>query len=85
MAASISFRHRITSELPNFVAEIKRIFQPREIREYLETIRRVGAVGHVLTDEQFEIFRAAGAIDDEPVRGAQDVLLVARIKSMLLD
>jgi hypothetical protein len=71
-------------ELPNFIAEIKQIFEPWEIREYLENIRRVGAFGHVCTDEEVEVFRAAGAIDEDPVRGAEDVLIVERIKELLL-
>lgn len=71
-------------ELPNFIAEIKRIFEPWEIREYLENIRRVGAFGHVCTDEEVEVFRAAGAIDGDPVCGAEDVLIVERIKELFL-
>lgn len=77
--------HReFAAELPAFVAEIKRIFEPWEIREHLENIRRVGAFGHVCTDEEVEVFRAAGALDENPVRDAEDVLAVARIKEMLL-
>jgi len=71
-------------ELPNFVAEVKRIFEPHEIREYLESVRRIGAMGHVATDEEFEFMRKAGAFDENPVRGAEDVLIVERIKEMLL-
>lgn len=72
------------AELPKFVAEIRCIFEPHEIRESLENIRRVGVFGHVCTDEEVEAFRAAGAIDEDPVRGAEDVLIVERIKEMLL-
>ncbi|MBI4481542.1 MAG: hypothetical protein HY652_01495 [Acidobacteria bacterium] len=81
-----SDRHpEFAAELPKFVAEVKRIFEPQEIREYLENIRRVGAFGHVCTDEEVEVFRAAGAIDEDPVWGAEDVLIVERIKEMLLE
>ncbi len=72
------------TELPNFVAEVKRIFEPHEIREYLENIRRIGAMGHVATDEAFDFMRKAGAFDENPIRGAEDVLIVERIKEMLL-
>ena len=41
-------------------------------------------MGHVATDEQFEMLRDAGALDEDPVRGAEDVLIVERIKEMLL-
>ncbi|MDQ3003329.1 MAG: hypothetical protein M3Y08_18975 [Fibrobacterota bacterium] len=70
-------------ELPFFIDEIKGLFSTPEIREYLETITRTGTMGHACTDEEFEIFREAGAIDDDPVRGAEDMLIVARIKEML--
>jgi len=71
-------------ELPQFIAEIKKIFSPTEIRDYLETIRRTGTMGHACTEAEFELFREAGAIDDDPVRGAEDMLIVARIREMLL-
>jgi len=77
-------RPEFAAELPNFVAEVKRIFEPREIREYLENIRWVGAFGHVCSDEEVEVFRAAGAIDENPLRGAEDVLIVERIKETLV-
>src|SRR3972149_6766035 len=67
------------AELPKFVAEITRIFEPHEIRGYLANIRRVGPLGHVCTDEEVEVLRAAGAIDEDPVRDAEDVLIVERI------
>ncbi len=34
-------------ELPKFIAEIKAIFQSWEIKEYLDNLERVGALGHV--------------------------------------
>ena len=73
------------AEIPNFVAEIKRIFQPWEIREYLENIRRVGSFGHICSDEEVEMLWAAGAIEDNPVKGAEDVLFVDRIKELLIE
>ena len=72
-------------ELPKFVERIKEIFQPYEIKEYMENVKRVGALGHVCTDEEFETFRKAGAILDDPVSGAKDVLLFERAKELLMD
>lgn len=72
-------------ELPKFVSEIKSIFQPLEIREYLENVRRVGVLGHVMSDDSFESFRAAGAVDEDVVRSAEEVLIMERIKELLLD
>ncbi len=71
-------------ELPQFIAEIKRIFSPTEIQDYLDNIRRTGTMGHACTEPEFELFREAGALDDDPVRGAEDMLIVARIREMLL-
>ena len=71
-------------ELPKFVDRIKEIFQPYEIKEYLENVKRVGALGHVCTDEEFETFRKARAILDDPVSGAKDVLLFERAKELLM-
>lgn len=77
-------RPEFAAELPSFVAEVKQIFGPHEIREYLENVRRIGAMGHVVTDEQFQFLKEAGTFDENPVRGAEDVLIVARIGEMLL-
>ncbi len=71
-------------QFPMFVAEIKRLFSPEEIRGCLSRIHRVGPLGHVLTDEQFEEFRAAGAVEDDPISDAEDVLRVERAQALLL-
>lgn len=71
--------------MPKFVAEIKDIFEPHEIRGFLENIRRVGPGAHIGTDEENEFMRKAGMFDEDPVRGAEDVLVVERIKEMLLE
>ena len=77
-------RPAIATELPKFVAEIKTVFEPWEIREYLSGVRRLGALGHVMGEKQFEEFRAAGAVDENIVTAAEDVFLVERMKALLL-
>lgn len=77
-------RPEVACELPNFVAEIKAIFSPAEIRVYLDNLKRVGDPGHVLADDKYEVMRNAGAFDDDVVRGAEDVILVGRIRELLL-
>jgi hypothetical protein len=72
------------SEVPSFVAEIRDIFGRGEIRTYLDTVHRVGPLGHVATDEVYEDMREAGAIDDDPVEWAEDILLMERAKELLL-
>ena len=73
-----------SAELPGFVEKIKTIFSDAEIREYLDTVHRVGALGHVATDEAYEEMREAGAIDEDPVEWAEQILLIDRAKTLLL-
>ena len=77
-------RPEFAGELPSFVAEVKEIFSPSEISVYLGNLKRVGVQGHVLTDGQFEFLRDAGAYDENIVRGAEDVIIMGRIREMLL-
>jgi hypothetical protein len=44
------------------VAEIAQIFDRTEIESYLDTVHRVGALGHVSSDEAYEEIREAGRI-----------------------
>ena len=76
---------KFAGELPRFIAEIKSMFEPHEIRGYLDNVRRVGALGHVMNDEEYERLRAAGAVDDNIVFAAEEVLILERIKEILLD
>jgi hypothetical protein len=55
-----------------------------EIQTYLETVRRVRALGHVASDEGYEEMRDAGAIDEDPVEWAEDILLIERMTELLL-
>jgi hypothetical protein len=72
------------SELPNFIAEIRIVFEKCDIRDYFENLRRVGIFGHVGSENDIEELRAAGAIHEDPVSGAEDVILVERMKKLLL-
>lgn len=74
----------LAAELSTFVAEIRTIFQPSEIRAYLEGVHRVGPLGHVCDDETYEQMRDAGAVDEDPVEWAREILLVERVKKLLL-
>jgi len=72
------------AELPRFVEAIKEIFEPGELRAYLEGVRRVGALGHTASDEAYEELQAAGAIDEGPVEWAEQILRLERTKALLL-
>ncbi len=71
------------AELPAFAAGIKRIFPPGEIQEYLNNVRRVGALGHTCTDEEYEVFREADGAAADPAYGPETILLLERIKELL--
>lgn len=71
-------------EVPRFVAEIQQIFDRGEIEAYLDTVHRVGALGHVASEEVYEEMREAGAVEEDPVQWAQDILLIERAKGLLL-
>ena len=71
-------------ETPAFVAEIRSIFQPYEIVEYFQTVNRVGALGHVMSDEKYEKFRQSDGADNV-VEGAETVLWLEQAKKLLVD
>lgn len=70
-------------EVPRFVEEIKRIFDRAELQTYLEGVHRVGALGHVTSDEVYEEMAEAGAFPEDPVEWAKDILLIERAKKLL--
>jgi hypothetical protein len=71
-------------QVPMYVAEIQQIFSPEELQRYFDNVRRIGPLGHVMTDERFEEFYAAGAVEDNAVEGAEDVLRLERARRLLL-
>ncbi len=71
------------AEVPAFVSEIKAIFQPWEISDYLKSVRRVGALGHVCSDAEYETARQMDARDNA-VAAAEDILFLERAKELLL-
>ncbi len=74
------------AELPAFVARVRELFEPHELRGYLDSVRHIGAVGHTMTDDQHAFAREAGMFGDEDVvRAAEDILHMERIREMLLD
>jgi hypothetical protein len=74
----------LRDDLPRFVAEVREIFETWELREYLSGVRRLGAAAHVLNQERYDEMSTAGALGDDVVHAAEDVLLLERAKRMLL-
>jgi len=52
--------------IPAFVAEIKTLFEPAQLAEFLNTPRRLGALGHASGEEAYRLFREA-LDESEPV------------------
>ena len=71
-------------DLPEYARDVQSIFEESELRDYLGSIRRLGALAHVVTDLQFEELRDAGAVHEDVVTAAEDVLRIERLKSLLL-
>jgi hypothetical protein len=74
----------LRDELPGFVLEVRSVFEVPELRDYLSRVRRLGAAAHVLDEEQYDEMSAAGALGDDVVHAAEDVILLERAKRLLL-
>ncbi len=75
---------RFAVETAGFAQRVREIFSRDDLHAYFDTVRRVGALGHVATDEEFQAFRDAGALGEDPVCGAEDVLLLDEAREWLL-
>jgi len=74
------------AELPAFVARVGEDFDPRDLRAYLDGVKRVGSAAHTMSAEEYEFAREAGMFGEEDVvRSAEDVIRMGRIRELLLD
>jgi hypothetical protein len=71
--------------IPAFVAEILSIFEPHQLAEYLNTPRRLGALGHVASEETHRMFRAELDDSEKAREDARNLLLLEWAKELLLD
>jgi hypothetical protein len=71
--------------IPDFVAEILSIFEPHQLAEYLETPRRLGALGHVASEETHQMFRADLDESEKAGEDARNLMLLEWAKELLLD
>jgi hypothetical protein len=74
----------LRDDLPRLVAEVRAMFNERELREYFSGVRRLGATAHLLTEAEHAELVAAGVLKPDVVRAAEDVILLERTKRMLL-
>ena len=73
------------AELPHFGARLRRIFEPYQLQHYFETAATVGNLAPRCSDEELRTFPEEDALDDDPVTGAEEILIHEQIKALLLD
>lgn len=72
----------LRAELPAFAAEVKTIFEPYQLAEYLEKARQGEAFDPTLYDDEDD---AELERQDDVRRSAADLLLIERAKEWLLE
>jgi len=71
--------------IPAFVAEIKAIFEPLQIAEFLNTPRRLGALGHAASEEAHRMFREELEEEQRVREDARNLMLLEWAKELLLE
>src|SRR5438105_3488767 len=71
--------------IPVFVAEIRTLFEPWQIADYLHTPRRLGALGHVASEETHGLFRAELDESEQLQEDARNLTLLEWAKELLLE
>ena len=71
--------------IPAFITEIKALFEPNQLAEYLNTPRRLGALGHVASEEAHQMF--LDELDEEQLvkEDARNLTLLEWAKELLLE
>ena len=82
-AAEHDFQWR--EAIPRFVAEIKNLFEPWQISEFLNMPRRLGALGHVADDESHRMLRESLEESERIHEDARILLLLEWAKELLLE
>lgn len=71
--------------IPAFVAEIKSIFEAWQLAEFLNTPRRLGAMGHASTEEGHRMLREALDESEKAREDARTLMLLEWAKELLLE
>jgi hypothetical protein len=71
--------------IPAFVTEIKAIFEPWQLADFLNTQRRLGALGHASTEEGHRLLRAEWTEEERIREDARNMMLLEWAKELLLD
>lgn len=71
--------------IPAFVSEIKDIFEPWKLAEFLNTPRRLGALGHATTNEGHRLLTAELSDEERIRQDARNLILLEWAKELLLE
>ena len=73
------------AEVPHFIGKIKEIFEQWHIAEFLETPRRLGALGHTADREGHELFRSQVDESENLREDARNLMLLEWARQLLMD
>ena len=73
------------AEISDFIAKIKEIFERWQIVAFLETPRRLGALGHTADDKGHEILRGQLAESEKLREDSRNLILIERAREWLLE
>jgi hypothetical protein len=71
--------------IPDFVAEIKAMFERKQLSKFLNTPRRLGALGHTATKEVHRKLREALDEEEKAREDARNLMLLEWAKELLLE
>jgi|SRR3989339_704074 len=73
-------------EIAPFIQAIKDKFEPWELRQYFDSVKRVGTLGHTMTDEDYKGIMESELFDDgeTPTSQAENILRLNQARELLL-
>lgn len=71
--------------IPNFVVEIKALFEPWQLAEFLDTPRRLGPLGHTVDEEGYRMLRGEWEEEERIRDDARNLMLLEWARELLLE
>lgn len=71
--------------IPTFVAEIKDMFEPSQISDFLNTPRRLGTLGHVASEDAHRLLREQLDEKQQVQEDARNLTLLEWAKELFLE
>lgn len=76
---------RLDLIIPEFARLIRESYDTSEILTYFSENPRMGALGHVLKEEDHEFFTESGAVEHSLETEVEDTLIIGEMKKLLID